>query len=124
MVRSLVSRAVALLFSSFLLLASAHAQYRASIQGTVTDPSGAVVPDTTVTLTNRETGQALTANTNAAGVYNFNALSPSTYTIKFEKPGFKAKVLEDVKVIAEQANAVNVALEVGQMSENVTVTDA
>src|SRR5215475_2421260 len=124
MVRNLVSRAVALLFCSLFLLASAHAQYRASIQGTVTDPSGAVVPDTTVTLTNRETGQALTANTNGAGVYNFNALPPSTYTIKFEKPGFKAKVLEDVRVIAEQANAVNVALEVGQMSENVTVSDA
>ena len=74
MVRSLVSRAVGLLFCSFLLLASAHAQYRASIQGTVTDPSGAVVPDTTVTLTNHETGQALTANTNAAGVYNFNEI--------------------------------------------------
>ena len=124
MVRSLVARAVALLFCSFLLLASAHAQYRASIQGTVTDPSGAVVPDATVTLTNQETGQALTANTNAAGVYNFNALPPSTYTIKVEKSGFKQKVLESVQVIAEQANAVNVALEVGQMSENVTVTDA
>ena len=104
MVRNLVSRAVALLSCSLFLLASAHAQYRASIQGTVTDPSGAVVPDTTVTLTNRETGQALTANTNGAGVYNFNALPPSTYSIKFEKPGFKSKVLEDVKVIAEQAN--------------------
>src|SRR5215472_16343251 len=98
MVKSLVSRALALLFCSFLFLASAHAQYRASIQGTVTDPSGAVIPDATVTLTNQETGQALTANTNSAGVYNFNALPPSSYMIKVEKPGFKQKMLEGVQV--------------------------
>jgi len=124
MSRNLLARLLLVVFSSMFLLCSALAQYRASIQGTVTDPQGAVVSDATVTLTNQETNQASTATTNAAGVYNFNGLSPSIYTIKVEKAGFKQKVLEKVKVIAEQANAVNVELELGQASEIVTVTDA
>lgn len=102
----------------------AHAQYRASIQGSVTDSQGALVPDATVTLTNQETNQARTTTTSADGLYNFNGLSPSRYTISVEKSGFKQKQLQNITVIAEQANAVNVQLEVGQQTETVTVTDA
>ena len=114
------------LFVACALLSTtlAHAQYRASIQGVVTDPQGAVVPDATVTLTNQETNQVSTTTTDAAGLYNFNALPPSRYTMKVEKSGFKQKLLQNVGVIAEQANAVNVQLEVGQQTETVTVTDA
>ena len=122
--RYFVVRALAVSLFSLLFLASAQAQYRASIQGVVTDPQGAVVPEASVTLTNNETGQTLTATTNGAGIYNFNGLPPSIYTIKVEKSGFKQKQLERVKVIAEQANAVDVALEVGQATDTVTVTDA
>lgn len=114
---------------SFLLLAgivfsmsAAHAQYRTSIQGVVTDPSGAVVSDAAVTLTNNETSQSLQAKTTSAGVYTFNALLPSTYTVSVEKAGFQKKVLNDVHVIAEQANAVNVQLEVGEATQTVTVS--
>jgi Carboxypeptidase regulatory-like domain/TonB dependent receptor len=117
-------RNVSLLACVILSAVMAHAQYRASIQGAVTDPQGAVVSDATVTLTNQETGQASTTAANAAGVYNFNGLPPSVYTIKVEKTGFKQKLLENIKVIAEQANAVNIELEVGQATETVTVTDA
>jgi Carboxypeptidase regulatory-like domain len=113
-----------LTFCTAFFMTPANAQYRASIQGIVTDPQGAVVSDATVTLTNQETGQSSSAASNAAGVYNFNGLAPSVYRIKVEKAGFKQKLLENIKVIAEQANAVNIALEVGQASETVTVTDA
>jgi len=99
-----------------------QAQYRTSIQGTVTDSSGAVVSGATVTLTNNETNQTLQATTTDAGVYVFNALLPSTYTITVEKPGFQKKVLDHVQVIAEQANAVNVELAVGEASQTVTVS--
>jgi hypothetical protein len=99
-----------------------QAQYRTSIQGTVTDPSGAVVSGATVTLTNNETNQTLQATTTDAGVYAFNALLPSTYTISVEKSGFQKKVLDHVQVIAEQANAVNVELAVGEASQTVTVS--
>jgi len=122
--RYLVVRALAVCLFSLFFLTSAQAQYRASIQGTVTDPQGAVVPDATITLTNRETGQTSTAQTNANGVYNFNALPPSDYTIKIEKSGFKQKMLDNVRLIAEQANGIDIELEVGQASDMVTVTEA
>jgi hypothetical protein len=114
-------RALGMLACLTVVLCSAHAQYRASIQGVVTDPQGSVVSDATVALKNLETGQTLTATTNESGIYNFNGLPPSQYSLTIEKAGFKKKVLDDVGVIAEQANAVNVQLEVGQISDTVTV---
>src|SRR5258706_5335367 len=100
---------------------SALAQYRASIQGVVTDPAGAAVGGATVTLTNEETNQLLTTTTNDEGVYNFNSLPPSHFTLTVEKTGFKKKVVQGVGVISEQANSVSITLEVGQAAETVTV---
>jgi hypothetical protein len=114
-------RALGMLVCLTLAVCSAHAQYRASIQGVITDPQGELVSGATVTLTNHETGQILTTTTEENGIYNFSGLAPSQYTLAVEKAGFKKKVLEDVGVIAEQANAVNIQLQVGQASETVTV---
>jgi hypothetical protein len=112
-----------LLFLVFLsvLLPGAAAQYRASIQGVVTDPDGSAIIGATVTLQNEETNQTLTATTNEEGIYNFSSLPPSHFTLTVEKAGFKKKVLKGVGVIAEQANSVAVQLEIGQASETVTV---
>lgn len=120
-VSKLSIRAALSLVFAFLLVVAAHAQYRASIQGVVTDPQGAVVSGATVTLKNLETNQTLTATTNESGIYNFNALPPSRYSLTVEMTGFKQKVLENVGLIAEQANALNIQLEVGQVTETVTV---
>src|SRR5580700_2894122 len=98
-------RALGMLVCLTLAVCSAHAQYRASIQGVVTDPQGELVSAATVTLTNHETGQILTTTTNENGIYNFSGLPPSQYTLAVEKAGFKKKVLADVGVIAEQGNA-------------------
>src|SRR5467141_672258 len=114
-------RAIPLLACAVFFAAAAHAQYRASIQGVVTDPQGAVVSGATVTLKNLETNQTVIAETNDNGIYNFNSLSPSRYSITVEKAGFKQKVLDNVGVIPEQANALNIQLEVGQVTESVTV---
>jgi hypothetical protein len=95
-----------LLVCASVLLPGAVAQYRASIQGVVTDAQGSVVSGATVTLQNEETGQTLTATTNDEGVYNFGSLPPSHFTLAVEKTGFKRKVLKGVGVIAEQAEAV------------------
>ncbi len=99
-----------------------HAQYRASLQGTVTDPQGAVVPGATVTLVDKETNRTLETVTNENGVYVFNALAARPYTLTVELAGFKKEVLDNVQIIAEQANALNVKLELGQTSETVNVT--
>src|SRR6266849_6679919 len=101
---------------------STYAQYRASIQGVVTDPDGASISGATVTLKNLETNQTQTATTDANGIYNFNALPPSTYSVTVEKTGFKKKVLENVGFIPEQANALNIQLDVGEVTQSITVS--
>jgi Carboxypeptidase regulatory-like domain/TonB dependent receptor len=116
LIQVVVSSVCAVFFVS-----AANAQYRASIQGVVTDPQGAAVEGATLTLKNLQTNQTLTATTNANGVYNFNALPPSQFSLTVEKSGFKKKVLDQVGVIAEQSNALNIQLEVGEVTQSVTV---
>jgi hypothetical protein len=99
----------------------AHAQYRASIQGVVTDQQGALVSGATVTLKSQETNRQLQSTTNAEGVYNFVELGPSRYTITVEMGGFKTYTATDVQIISEQSNAFNVSLQVGTAGEQVQV---
>src|SRR4051812_9646168 len=58
-----------------------HGQYAASLQGTVADPTGAVIPDVTITLTDKETNRTLTAQSNGSGTYTIGALQPSSYKV-------------------------------------------
>jgi len=95
------SRAIVFAVCTLLLGAAAHAQYRASIQGVVTDPQGGVVSDATVTLKNEETGQTYKATSGGDGIFNFNGLPPSKFTITVEKAGFKTKTIKGFGVIAE-----------------------
>lgn len=115
-------RTVVFSVCALFLVASAHAQYRASIQGVVTDPQGAVVSGATVTLKNLATNQTMTATTDDNGIFNFGALPPNKFSLTVEKPGFKKKALDNVGIIAEQANALNVQLDVGEVTTSVTVS--
>jgi len=111
-------------FSAILivLLASvANAQYRTSIQGTVTDTTGAVIPDATLTLTNLGTNEKQVRTSDASGIYNFNALPADKFTLVVERKGFQKQVLDQLQLIPEQANSVNVQMSVGADSETVTV---
>ena len=124
-VRAIFATVTALVFCSFLLIApSAHAQFRASLHGTVTDPSGALVPGATATLVNPATNQQQVSTTDASGTYHFDALPPATYKLTVSASGFTTKVLDNIRIIPEQANALNVALEVGKVDQVVTVSDA
>src|ERR1700719_2153879 len=105
-----------------LFAVSARAQYRASIQGVVTDPEGAVVSGAILTLTNLDTNLQLTATSDENGVYNFVALPSARFSLAVEKAGFKKKVLQNLGIIPEQANALNIQLDLGQVTESVTVT--
>ncbi len=105
-----------------LLTPAASAQYNASIQGTVTDAQGAIVPGATVVLTNTETNQALQHTTSGTGVFTFNQLPPSMYTLVVTAKGFTRKELDALQVTPEQANAVNVQLAVGAETQTVTVS--
>ena len=113
-----------LLLAGMLTLvgSAAHAQFRASIQGTVTDSTGAAIPNAQVSLKDNATNATQATTTNASGVYNFGALGPDHYTLTTNAPGFKQKVLNDLTIIPEQANAVNVQLDLGDTSTSVTVS--
>ena len=113
-------------FACFALLIAlvapfAHAQYRASIQGTVTDTSGAVIPGATLVLTDLGTNEKQTRTSNEAGIFSFNALPPDTFSLVVTRDGFQKKVLDKLQLIPEQANAVNVQLQIGGATSTVTV---
>ncbi len=106
------------------LTSSAIAQFRTSIQGVVTDPTGAVIPGATLTLKNLSTNETITRTSDAAGVYNFNALPADHFELTVERDGFKKKVLDQLQLIPEQPNGINIQLELGEISSTVTVNAA
>jgi|KBSMisStaDraftv2_1062788.scaffolds.fasta_scaffold03383_2 hypothetical protein len=101
-----------------------QAQTKGSLAGTVTDASGAVVPGANVELKNNANGATRSAATGNAGVFQFTDVEPGTYTVTVQSTGFKKTVANDVIVHTSVASQITVALEAGQVSEVVTVTDA
>lgn len=95
-----------------------------SIQGTVTDPGGAVVPGATVVVTNIATGVETTKQTNEAGVYVVAPLPPGEYKVVVSLSGFQTLIQEKVIVDALSTVTVNLSLKVGAVTETVTVTEA
>jgi hypothetical protein len=122
--RSNVAVRVALLIVSIVALtALVQAQYRTSIQGVVTDPTGAVVSGANLTLTNPATGEKQVRVSDASGVFNFNALAAAdvNFRLEVEKTGFEKKVLDHLILIPDQANGLNVRLDIGSASQTVNV---
>jgi len=91
-----------------------------SIQGTVTDLSGAAVPGAKVTITDRFTNRVITVTTSPAGVYASGALTPGAYKVRVEAQGFKTAELELTIEVGVTA-AGNVRLQVGQSTQVVQV---
>jgi hypothetical protein len=109
-------------FLLFVLLAvPAHAQFRTSIQGVVTDPNGALVSGATLTLKDMATNETVVRTSDDSGIFNFNALPADRFTLVVEKQGFKKKVLTDLQLIPEQPNALNIQLELGDVTQTVSV---
>ena len=94
-----------------------------SIVGTVTDPSGAVIPNAAVTITNTATGQTSRVTTTSAGAYSSGSLLPGTYNVSVTARGFKTTVLPTVVQVGVTSSA-NVRLEVGQTTTMVEVASA
>src|SRR5258708_805975 len=104
----------AIVFATAAFSASAaHAQFRTSIQGNVTDPTGAVIPGATLTLTDTDTNHTINATSNASGVFNFNALPTDHFNLTSSAKGFKQQTLQDLRLIPEQPNSINVQMELG-----------
>ncbi|HUA97489.1 MAG TPA: TonB-dependent receptor [Terracidiphilus sp.] len=107
-----------------LLISAAQAQFRASIQGVVTDPGGAVIPGATLLLTDTATNEKRVTTSNQEGVYNFSALPPDRFTLVIKKDGFQTRTLDNVQIIPEQSNALNIQMTVGSVAQSVTVNAA
>jgi len=107
-----------------LAAATAHAQVQTgSIVGVASDPSNAVLPGVTVSLSGeRLIGGVQTQVTDATGAYRFDRLPPGSYTVKFELPGFKTVTRDAIQINASFTASVNATLEVGSVTESITVT--
>ncbi len=96
----------------------------ADLRGVVRDPTGAVVTSATVTARNPATNTSKEATTNDQGYYQIVSLTPGVYEVTVEAPNFKKAVLPSVTLTVGQSADLDVALEVGQVSEVVTITGA
>src|SRR5437762_8670721 len=108
-------------FMVFLSVVPAVAQTQASISGVIPDPTGAVIPGVTVTVTNPATNFVRTSISNEAGVYNFPSLQPGKYNIKVELPGFRTITQNDVELQVQFAARIDFTLQVGDVSQTVEV---
>jgi hypothetical protein len=104
------------------LVATAHAQFRASLRGTVKDSQGAAIPGATVTLVDTDTNRTMVSTSDSNGIYNFNALAPAPYRLTVEHEGFQKRVLGHVQIIPEQLNSLDLQLDLGQVQTTVTVS--
>src|SRR5882724_485037 len=91
------------------------------LSGVVTDPSGAVVPDAEVTLSNTATGDKRTTVTTGAGIYRFSALPVGNYVLETSPQGFKSTKVANVVVSVGTGTVRDIHLELGSTSEQVTV---
>src|SRR5216684_6492456 len=106
----------------FALTLPLHAQTtNGSIQGTVTDPSGAAIGGASVTGRNMDTGLTITTVTTDAGLYSLANLPPGRYAVTVEEPSLKKYSREGVTVQTGATVALDVQMQLGAVSENVTV---
>jgi len=118
-----LSRSVVLAGLCCLFAASAPAQeFRATMQGRVTDADGLGVPGVVVSATNPRTNEAVSATTSAEGLYSLPFLRPAVYTVTAELSGFRRHVQERVQLEVGQTVTLNIALLLGGVAETVTVT--
>src|SRR5437879_1947511 len=93
-----------------------------SIIGTVTDPSGAAVPNAKVTVSSQTKGTSVETTTNDSGNYSVTHLIPDVYSVRIEGQGFKTLQFKDIPVSADSSAPVNAQFQVGSTSEQVEVT--
>lgn len=115
-------RCFAVALTAGLLLAQVETS--TAIRGIVTDPSGAAVPAARVVIRNAATGEERSAASDSSGAYSFPSVVPGTYDVTVTAPGFKRGEVKNRVAQVTQTAQVDVALQVGETSESVTVSAA
>src|SRR6185295_9940123 len=111
-----------LLVAALLATPSALAQSTATLQGTVSDSKGAVLPNATVIVRNRSTSSERTTQTDSDGNYQVAALPVGVYTIEVQAQGFKTQVADQVTLQVAKTVVQNFQMEIGALSEQVLVS--
>ena len=108
-----------------LMTSSAPAQINtATIVGSVSDQTGALIPGATITIENVATQAERTAETDGVGNYSIESLPPGEYNMAVESTGFKRTEQEGIRLFASDRPKIDFVLEVGEVTESVTVTEA
>jgi len=94
-----------------------------TLNGTVLDPDGAVVPGAAIVLVNQDSGEERTTTSTSAGAYTLPYIPFGTYRLRASAPGFKTSEADNVILRVAQTLTVNITLEIGQVSDRVTVSD-
>lgn len=119
-----MNKVIAVLFLLFIAFGTLWGQSnRATITGTVTDSSGALVVGAEISATNIDTGVLTKAASNQAGIYSVLNLPAGTYRVAVKKTGFKPLEYPSVTLIVDQVARMNMSLTVGSVNETVTVTE-
>jgi hypothetical protein len=122
--RTTIRTLLLLLLAAIVLMVPAQLQGQGvfgTISGTVQDSQGAAIPGATVILTNIRTGIAREVVTNDLGIYSATSLTPGIYRVEAQMPGFKKAAVSDLRLEVNANLRVNVALEIGEMTETVDV---
>ncbi|MEO6588405.1 MAG: carboxypeptidase regulatory-like domain-containing protein [Pyrinomonadaceae bacterium] len=110
------------LYIAMSIMVSAQEETAAAVTGQVTDSTGAVVAGATVKISSSETGTSRSMQTNSDGNYTISPIVPGKYTITVEQDGFK-RYLQEVTLNVKDRRQIMIVLEIGAVSETVTVTD-
>jgi len=120
----------ALLFFALVLVClsatnvMAQVNASATLQGTVTDKSGAVIPSADVKITNKQTGEARSTMTSGAGLYSFNLLPAGTYEVRVSVKGFSTAAFENVELFVGRTTTIDAQMSPSTQAETVTVEAA
>ena len=106
----------------FLGAFSCYAQSTTSLRGVITDPTGGVVPNATISLASTENGFVRQNVTDANGAYSFLQIAPGTYKLTIEKTGFATMTRSDVKLLVNTPSTFDLTMKVSTISETVNVT--
>src|SRR6266852_1706222 len=107
----------------FILQTVVWAATTGTISGTLTDPSGAVIPSATVIVTNTAQGVMNKTTTDAKGIYTFPSLPVGTYNLKVEQAGFKPKDRNGLVIDIDSALQIDLTVEMAERIEEVTVLE-
>jgi outer membrane receptor protein involved in Fe transport len=122
--RAKVLSALLVLVGALTFSPGAWAQFTSTLEGTVIDPSGAVVPKATVKVKNSNTGAERIVETTDTGYYRVSSLPAATFTVTVTAAGFKTTVQQDIRLEVAQIKGVNFTLELGAETTQVDVTSA